>query len=842
MSFYKIIFKNGKKDVEVLNDVETPLSAKLKTSINAIPSLEATFAKGSLGFESAEEMRTRWEVWEDDLKIGEGRILKAYPSMDDDGMIKKQVICEGFGGYLHDSIQPYVASQQWKPSANASCVEVFIRHLLKNHNEQVEDEKKIYCGIVDVESPFKSGEITRSLNYQTTFQCLKSKLVDKLGGEMMIREVEGKHYLDYLKNPEKQKDQAIEVGKNIENMSRERDLSSIVTRLIPLGAKIGETEERITLPELYVEDRELVKKYGILYGTAEFGAITKEESLRERGKEALKLEKVLENNKISVVDLSRIDDEYEEFELGASYPIKNTLIGVETRARVISKTLDLLNPCETEIELGTETKSLSDIASRVDNKFDEIEETIEHDRTLRDEKMSELVQKIASKNGLYQTVEKADDGSEIFYLHSQKDLKKSKIIWKMTREAMAVSTDGGEHYNAGLTADGDAILNILSANGVDAGWIRTGKLEVSDPKTKAPLFTADFSTGEVHIKSVDEVSKKVDEAKKGAEDYTDDKLENYLTTADFTVKAGEIKSTVTRERDDKLESYPDKGKVKSMIEQSAKEIKLGADQISLEGAVTANGNFKIDELGNMEARNGTFSGNVNGEGLKFKNYSGEMTYESKGLCFYCRGKTEPFFVVGKDGIMADGRFVDNPYLSADRALAISIKELCNAGLVGDFISMKEGEDYYSFIPTAQESKIYSLGITGGVMEDTFLVSDSFFGKTKFKAWTSDARRKKLITTSKINATEQIKAIPHRAFNWADYRNNSERVKCGYVAQEMEKINPQFVIAPTDEREFYQIDTTGVLPVATMCLQELVGRVEKLENEIADLKKGREAND
>lgn len=42
-------------------------------------------------------------------------------------------------------------------------------------------------------------------------------------------------------------------------------------------------------------------------------------------------------------------------------------------------------------------------------------------------------------------------------------------------------------------------------------------------------------------------------------------------------------------------------------------VKLGADNIMLEGLVTANEHFKIDEYGNMEAVNGKFSGNVTAE-------------------------------------------------------------------------------------------------------------------------------------------------------------------------------------------------------------------------------------
>lgn len=54
----------------------------------------------------------------------------------------------------------------------------------------------------------------------------------------------------------------------------------------------------------------------------------------------------------------------------------------------------------------------------------------------------------------------------------------------MTAEAWAVSTDGGQHWNGGMTVDGDVIARILTATGVNADWIKTGALVVRDGKWK----------------------------------------------------------------------------------------------------------------------------------------------------------------------------------------------------------------------------------------------------------------------------------------------------------------------------------------------------------------------
>lgn len=50
----------------------------------------------------------------------------------------------------------------------------------------------------------------------------------------------------------------------------------------------------------------------------------------------------------------------------------------------------------------------------------------------------------------------------------------------MTSEAWGVSTDGGQTWNGGMTVDGDTIVRILNAVGVNATWINTGAITVKD--------------------------------------------------------------------------------------------------------------------------------------------------------------------------------------------------------------------------------------------------------------------------------------------------------------------------------------------------------------------------
>jgi len=90
--------------------------------------------------------------------------------------------------------------------------------------------------------------------------------------------------------------------------------------------------------------------------------------------------------------------------------------------------------------------------------------------------MQQLTSLITQSFGLFKTDEEQEDGSVIFYMHNKPLLKDSMTIWKMTADAFAVSTDGGKTWNAGMDSSGNAVMNVLSAIGINFDWARGGTL------------------------------------------------------------------------------------------------------------------------------------------------------------------------------------------------------------------------------------------------------------------------------------------------------------------------------------------------------------------------------
>ena len=113
----------------------------------------------------------------------------------------------------------------------------------------------------------------------------------------------------------------------------------------------------------------------------------------------------------------------------------------------------------------------------------------------RDMAIESLGEKLGKASGLYSTTKVQQDGSAVFYLHDKPGLADSKVIYKITSEAIGISTDGGKTYATGLSASGDAVLNRISAIGIDASYIKTGELDASNVRIKNLMHIGSDETG-----------------------------------------------------------------------------------------------------------------------------------------------------------------------------------------------------------------------------------------------------------------------------------------------------------------------------------------------------------
>lgn len=131
--------------------------------------------------------------------------------------------------------------------------------------------------------------------------------------------------------------------------------------------------------------------------------------------------------------------------------------------------------------------------------------------------------------------------------------------------------------------------------------------------------------------------------------------------------------------------------------------------------------------------------------------------------------------------------------------------------------------------------IYSMVLSGN--PNWYIHMNTNIGVYGISIWASDGRLKRNIAPSTVEATNVIKSIKHREFDWKD--TTKGHVNIGYIAQELEEINKDFVLKIPQYKDpeikdevvdyAYQIDERKIIPYMTKAMQEMAERIEALES-------------
>lgn len=115
-----------------------------------------------------------------------------------------------------------------------------------------------------------------------------------------------------------------------------------------------------------------------------------------------------------------------------------------------------------------------------------------------DVKLKQMNELAANTLGFYYTEEVQADGSTVSYRHDKPTLADSKVIYKTGVDGFFLSVDGGQTWKAGFDSNGDAVLNILYAIGIQSEWINTRGFTAKDNNGNTTL-RVDADTGAVTL-------------------------------------------------------------------------------------------------------------------------------------------------------------------------------------------------------------------------------------------------------------------------------------------------------------------------------------------------------
>ena len=378
---------------EPIGSGEKVLSGNISEELNAVNTFEFSVGLDNVIYSDVEPITGMVQVINsfDGAEVFYGRILKPKGEMSTKGLFSQRYIAEDSMSYFNDSTQPYMKI------ANNGLLDFFTK-IINNHNSQVEPHKQFKIGAVtmttDTDLPY------RYIGYQTTFETLRDRVINQIGGYLRIRRTANGLYIDWLNTIGRASNSPIELGVNIKSATRETSFENVITRLVPLGADLGivdpdaendrsnSIKERLTIStvnsgKLYLEDSQLLTQFGIIQKPMDWAEIDDATILKQRGQQFLDNQRaILTTWEISAIERSLIDSRFEKYEVGNSHPIINApMAGVE-RLQIIEKTTDILNPQAVGLKIGANQTTLSAYYNQVREAQKSIENVIRPQPTI----------------------------------------------------------------------------------------------------------------------------------------------------------------------------------------------------------------------------------------------------------------------------------------------------------------------------------------------------------------------------------------------------------------------------------------------------------------------------
>lgn len=363
------------------NDDLVLLNPRCKLEVNTVGEGSFTILPSHPYYDKLQKLKSIFEIRHDEQVIFRGRMTAdsrdLYNQLDVD--------LEGVLAFANDTIIPPFKFPGDFPDASSAenMVEYFLGWILEQHNSQAEDWQRLKLGKVTVTDP--NNYITRSSDkYASTWETMKSKLFESaLGGYLLVRYEDDGNYVDYLAGFELTNTQRITFGENLLDITQKSDANDTYSAVHPLGAEVGEENNKHTLtleglPDGALTD-DLVKKGRFIYSKsalAEYGWIcapvedttwsdvTLADNLQRKGMEYLTGTGMLLSGTITfkAVDLSFTDEQIQSFWVGRNILVNSPVHGISNGIYPLTKLeIDIFSPQNTVITIGDTVRTLIDI-------------------------------------------------------------------------------------------------------------------------------------------------------------------------------------------------------------------------------------------------------------------------------------------------------------------------------------------------------------------------------------------------------------------------------------------------------------------------------------------------
>ena len=715
-------------------------------------------------------------------------------------------------------------------------------HYTKELPDDYISQKSFKVGAVTVVD--SNDSLYRYTNYETTLKCISDKLLNRLGGHIRVRKVNGVKYIDYLADYEGQSDQTIEFGKNLLDFSQTIDASDIATAVIPLGGKLEEStiealEERLTIASVnngcdFVFSPSAVSNYGWIYKTVTFDDVNVPSNLKRKGEEYLsdvQFESlVLE---CTAVDLNNLDVDIQRINILDMVRVVSEPHGLNRLFPVTKLKLSLDNPEKDQITLGSENSTKTSLtgasASNNSSVMDRIENIPSESSILKQAQDNASALITSATHG--HVVKTANEQ----LIMDTDDIETAQKVWRWNLNGLGYSKTGyNGTYTAAITMDGQIVGDRLvggsvSAEKLSVEYKTTVEKAIEDAESNANSATDNklksyYTKTQVTTAIQNSADSVLISAKEEAVEYTDNRLKNYSTSAEIKVKTDAIESTVSK----KLNTSD----FTTKLTQSYSYVRIAWNNcsryIQFEGSalnIYDSNDYKLMSLtynGNWFYREGSTIGMIG-----TNNWSGDSSY--KGLVFDLESSASYMCWAAKDSANASVYTVKLIYhhkTSKDKkGLHFGCETYADGNLYltdsERIVKYTDGSVGYS-----GEFNFYGgvyVNTSFGIGPGDFIVYNNvnidFYSELDMHNYSiknqSDARMKKNIQQTKVEGLKVLNGFDLKEFDWVQDDSHDE---IGIIAQQLQLVAPELVVEAPDGH--LSIKTTKFIFYLIKAVQEL----------------------
>lgn len=448
---------------------------KLTLEDNNAGSLTFVLPPSNIGYEVVKRLTTKIFVKKNGDEYWEGRVINETV----DFWNCRHIVCEGSLAYLNDSLQP-------PAEYHNQTVRSFLETLISIHNSKVSQDKQFTVGVVTVTDP--NDSLYRYTNYEKTIECINDKLINRLGGHLRIRKVNGVRYLDYLSDYPETSGQEIEFGSNLIDFTKHFNVEDYATVIVPTGARLDEspiealdaylTVESVNGGSIYVRSEEAIASYGWIVKRVSWDDVTNASILLTKAQRYLSdLQFDNVQLELTAFDLSYLNPSIDSMELLDTIRVYSMPHGMDRMFPVNKITINLDSPESTTYTLGTNIKtSLTSVNNSINNAIKESIDNLPKAHAILDQAKDNATALINTAVKGYITIEHNANGSQTLYITDTQDPARAIKMWKWNLNGLGYSNDGGKTFGTAITMDGAIVADFITAGTMLADRIKGGVL------------------------------------------------------------------------------------------------------------------------------------------------------------------------------------------------------------------------------------------------------------------------------------------------------------------------------------------------------------------------------